>query len=775
MLRRPMRTQSLPPESTAPSGGQMMYASAFGGAGVRERGAAENDESAINAASDASAPSTVLLSMLCTPHNDGPDGQVFRLGRNVWKRYVRQDARAFPFTRTYLRGIKYTRFSVILLFVLYSHEAWQAHHRAKNWRGPRHAASASDRRIRRLPSHSKQYVKGVNMWRILLIAGMIVTIGNACAATDSLHLTKPEASIVTQDITHRRALVIGNAQYGEHPLEAASRDADDMSAALFSIGFEVTRRTNLNEADMRRTLDAFAAQLAPRDIALVYFAGHGVQAGGDARLLSLDAHQDKPVTLIDKSIALKEIVERMARGRKDGTNIVVLDMCLDGPFENVPVFKADLPSGTLVAYAAAPGAQAVESRQNGRYTAALLRTLSMHSGVTTRAFDDAAALLGQSSQRPWIASTLKRDVVLSESAARLDIVSASPETAAGTRGILPKDSNEQYELTFWESIKDSTYPSDYEAYLKAYPNGRFATLAKARIERLHATASAVAKPAASAPKPIVASAPVAPAKPPQPAMTAAAIAPKPAATKITGHEIKDCPSCPVLIPITPGTFTMGSNNDDPAEKPPHRVTLAHSFAIGKYAVTVEQWNACVDAGACTRIASDAESSSAPPANSPMRNVSWDDAQVYVKWLSKLGGKPYRLPTEAEWEYAARGGTQGTYWWGDQFKKGMADCKDCGDPYRAEAPTPVGSFAANPYGLFDMNGSVWEWVADCWHSSYKGAPADGRMWDDASCSVRVIRGGSWREGSAYMQSATRFKYSSSVRQSQNGFRVVRDEP
>ena len=82
-----------------------------------------------------------------------------------------------------------------------------------------------------------------------------------------------------------------------------------------------------------------------------------------------------------------------------------------------------------------------------------------------------------------------------------------------------------------------------------------------------------------------------------------------------------------------------------------------------------------------------------------------------------------------------------------FKKGMADCKDCSDPYRPEAPTSAGSFAANPYGLYDMNGSVWEWVSDCWHSSYKGAPADGRAWDDASCSVRVIRGGSWREGSA----------------------------
>ena len=569
------------------------------------------------------------------------------------------------------------------------------------------------------------------------------------------------------------ALVIGNDGYGEHPLRSAHRDAQSMSAALSSLGFSVTRRINVNQDAMQHALDSFIHRLGPRDTAFVYFAGHGIQAGGDALLLPLDASERAPATLIAKGIAVQDIVSRLTRLRPLSANIVVLDMCLNDPFGQTPARAMHLPPRTLVAFAAQPQASAAEDERNGFYSAALLRALAEEGQATSALFDTAAsdtASASHGAQRPWIASTLDAGFILGTHAVNYQVTADSANNAGGPvrlRGILPKNSTEQYELAFWESIKDSAYPSDYEAYLKAYPNGRFATLAKARIERLKATASARPPAAVSA-----ASA----ARPASPVIAAPAVKTNTVTnttTKPAGNELKDCAQCPLLIPIAAGTFTMGSNSDDPGEKPPHRVTIAHPFAIGKYEVTVEQWNACADAGACTRIAPDSNASVAPPANSPMRNVSWDDAQVYVKWLSKVGGKPYRLPSEAEWELAARGGTQSTYWWGEQMKKGTADCKECGDPYRADAPTPAGSFAPNPYGLYDMNGSVWEWVADCWHSSYKGAPADGRNWDDPSCSVRVIRGGSWREGAAYMQSATRFKYSASVRQSQNGFRVARD--
>jgi formylglycine-generating enzyme required for sulfatase activity len=354
--------------------------------------------------------------------------------------------------------------------------------------------------------------------------------------------------------------------------------------------------------------------------------------------------------------------------------------------------------------------------------------------------------------------------------------SSSPIMLAG---IIPKDSAEQYELTFWDSIKDSTHASDYEAYLKAYPNGRFAGLAQSRIERLRAATPKAELPKAEAPSQSAAPAAKAKSRAEKPAPKAAEAKSKaiPAAPVSSGSsasgsgtsELQDCPNCPMLVSLPAGEFIMGSNTDDPSEKPAHKVTIGTPFAIGKLEVTVDQWNACVAAGACPREASAANRAK----NTPVRDVSWDDAQQYVKWLSSSTGKPYRLPTEAEWEYATRGGTASRFWWGDKMKAGTANCKECGEPWSQDGPANVGSFAANPNGLFDVNGSVWEWVSDCWHNNYKNAPPDGNAWNEATCRVRVIRGGSWRDGASYMTSTTRFKYDASVRHSQNGFRVARD--
>ena len=611
------------------------------------------------------------------------------------------------------------------------------------------------------------------MWQKLLIMGVIGLLAVDSALADT-------------GARRRVALVIGNGAYAAQPLPGAVDDARTMAAALRDQGYSVVRHENLSGQRMREALLAFRRKLERGSVGVFYFAGHGMQVGPRVLLLPVDAAMDRPAQVLAQGTDLDLVLSQMTAPRPDQANVVMLDTCLDNPFQAGPASTPPLPPHTIIAYAAMPGQAALDRVGHGLWTAALQRAMQTPGRDIHEALSGAARQVAQDSanrQQPWFASTLTNSLAMATGAnapspSSLPALAATDAGPFISRGVLPKDSAEQYELTFWESVKDSTHASDYEAYLQAYPNGRFAGLARARIERLRAAAgpkpeAPAPKPAPEKPRPVTPARKPAPETPPAPAAASPIEQParapaSPATVPKSGADIRDCPACPVLVSVPQGVFTMGSNSSDPSEKPPHRVTIEAPFAIGKTEVTVEQWNACVEAGACPRVAE-----AARPPNSPARDISWDDAQVYVKWLTKVSGKPYRLPTEAEWEFAARGGSASRYWWGDEMKKGTANCKDCGDPWQADGPAPVASFAANGYGLYDMNGSVWEWVQDCWHSSYKGAPADGRAWEESFCPVRVIRGGSWRDGASYMPVTTRFKYDASVRHSQNGFRAARD--
>lgn len=258
---------------------------------------------------------------------------------------------------------------------------------------------------------------------------------------------------------------------------------------------------------------------------------------------------------------------------------------------------------------------------------------------------------------------------------------------------------------------------------------------------------------------------------PQPSAPAPAVGvfPKGAVEEDVQGGIRDCPLCPVLVKIEPGSFTMGSATGDPSSRPPHKVTLAKPFAIGKYEVTVGEWKACVQAGGCR----DATEPGGGDDRLPVRNIDWNDAVGYVEWLSEQTGKRYRLPSEAEWEYAARGGTRTAYWWGDTLGKGRANCQDCGGEYDRNLPAVVDAFPANPFGLHGTSGGVAEWVADCWTPSHAGSPKDGSVREKSGCTTRVLRGGSWRNDHSYAGSASRFYYDADVRYLANGLRVARE--
>jgi formylglycine-generating enzyme required for sulfatase activity/class 3 adenylate cyclase len=254
-----------------------------------------------------------------------------------------------------------------------------------------------------------------------------------------------------------------------------------------------------------------------------------------------------------------------------------------------------------------------------------------------------------------------------------------------------------------------------------------------------------------------AASPTAQPQPPQPQPSAS-----PAVTAVTPPPPAPSVREPEMVSLQGGSFSMGSN-DDATERPIRRVTIK-PFAIGKYPVTVREWNACAAAKVCGFTATGKD-------EAPVTNVSWADAKQYVTWLADTTKKAYRLPSEAEWEFAARGGTQTKYWWGEQMQPGMASCKDCGDSTAAEQPTKVGNFKANPFGLHDMGGAVDQWVEDCWHKNYQGAPSDGSPWLGGDCPSHVLRSGSWKNDTRYVRPANRDSYDTNVRYPTHGFRVA----
>jgi formylglycine-generating enzyme required for sulfatase activity len=238
-----------------------------------------------------------------------------------------------------------------------------------------------------------------------------------------------------------------------------------------------------------------------------------------------------------------------------------------------------------------------------------------------------------------------------------------------------------------------------------------------------------------------------------------------------GTIFRDCPECPEMVVLPAGSFDMGDTTESgfPDELPVHRVILAKPFAIGRFEITFAQWDACVDGEGCNGYRPDDQGWGR--GLQPVINVSWDDATAYVQWLSARTGKTYRLPSEAEWEYAARAGSKTNYPWGDDIEPSQARYDS------DEGPVPVGRYAPNAFGLYDTVGNVWEWTGDCWSDDYQGAPTDGSARRRDAWWHRVLRGGSWAFPARYVRSASRDGEGTGARFEVYGFRVLRslDEP
>jgi formylglycine-generating enzyme required for sulfatase activity len=281
---------------------------------------------------------------------------------------------------------------------------------------------------------------------------------------------------------------------------------------------------------------------------------------------------------------------------------------------------------------------------------------------------------------------------------------------------------------------------------------------------------------------------------------------------VKADTFRECPDCPEMVGIPAGKFLMGSPAHEPgrfdSEGPQHVVTLK-AFALGKFDVNSAEFLDFLRASRyqpapCNPILGlswkvEGRDLAYPPSQDepprwPAVCLSWKDAGAYIAWLNgqvkaahpalanrdlKSSGGPYRLPSEAEWEYAARAGSYSARWWGDDVGKANANCNGCGSEWDNHVLAPVDAFSPNAFGLYGMLGNAWQWTADCWHESYVGAPLDGAAWPEPNCAKHVLRGGAWNNVPIFIRSASRngagtdtsdYDYSSL-----SGFRVARDLP
>jgi formylglycine-generating enzyme required for sulfatase activity len=336
----------------------------------------------------------------------------------------------------------------------------------------------------------------------------------------------------------------------------------------------------------------------------------------------------------------------------------------------------------------------------------------------------------------------------------------------------------------WAYIQGSNDPKDLEKFAAQYPASSEAKQALARLDALKVRVQLAMKEEDEANRSL-------PVAADGSTCMLASLASR-SAQKLSKSEecaltpksaFKECDKCPEMIVVPAGSFKMGSAENEPEreadEGPQHAVKLVRDFAVGRFVVTFAEWDACAAEGGCKgyRPADQGWGRGAQP----VINVSWNDAKAYVEWLAKKTQKPYRLLTEAEWEYVARAATATPFWWGNSITPTQANYNGNNSyaggqtgEYRAKT-LPVSWFDPNPFGLYQVHGNVIEWVEDCVHDSYEGAPADGSAWKSAECSNRMTRGGAFSSDPASLRSAARYPTRADARSPQKGFRIARTLP
>jgi formylglycine-generating enzyme required for sulfatase activity len=544
--------------------------------------------------------------------------------------------------------------------------------------------------------------------RVIAIAGTCIFVANAQGVPPYSGRTLAVASN-----QNRVALVIGNAAYKQGALVNPVNDARAMAKRLRSLGFDVVLRENLKARDIGSVYREFRSKVTPGGVALVFYAGHGIQFKGQNYFPAVDAdiHSEEDVPL--QSLNLGNMLDNMEEA-KAGVSLVFLDACRDNPFarrfrsNTRGLAKVETASGMLIHYATRPGSVASDGDgQNGTYTEALLAQMS-EPGVPVEQMLKRVAnhvvAKTKGSQEPWVEGSLRGDfyfVLQKPAAAHVQALSADPEAE------------------IWAATESANTVEGYQAYLDSYPRGRHELAAQIRLAQM-----------------------------------------KKQGTDLHPDTVlKDCAECPDIVVIPAGHFDMGALGKT------HRVTIV-KFALGKTEVTQGLWKAV--------MGSNPSHFSTCGDDCPVEQVSWDDAQEFIKNLNAKTSGSYRLPSEAEWEYACRAGGRHEYcgsesldsigWYGAETPNGGNSGK---------TTNPVARKEPNAWGLYDMSGNVYEWTQDCWNDNYIRAPINGSAWITGDCERRVLRGGAWYSNQKAALSHFRFADYSSSRYNSRGFRLAKE--
>ncbi len=622
------------------------------------------------------------------------------------------------------------------------------------------------------------------MVRVILAAWLLAFAGHAASAEK------------------RVALVIGNSSYEIAPaLSNPRNDASDIAAALKRLNFEVTLGLDLTVAQFDNSVDAFTAAAKDADVALFFYSGHGVQIDKRGYLAPVNVKIESESSALRELVAIQEVVSRVENAAK--VSVVVLDACRDSPLQErlrrVALDKnkdlvppKGLPpvsvvgSNTLIVYATVSGETASDGAgRNSPFTGSLLKHIETPGLAVEIMFARVTADVLKKTggkQQPERYSRLQTELVLNSPQQAL-----ASQTPAGPQPPMSEAARA------WGDIKDLKEISVFEAFRKQYgqANTLYDTLASQRIEELKRQQVAINVPKAEA------------GRRAEDAcedglfVSVAQPAARPCIKPGSGESFKDCPDCPEMVVVPAGSFTMGSPESEPkrssAEGPQHEVRIAKPFAVGRFAVTRDEFETFVkdsghslDRGCRIWTGSEEQDSAgsfrspgfAQTGSHPVVCVNWNDARAYVQWLSGKTGKSYRLLTEAEREYAARAGRQTAFWWGSSISTGQANYNGNGTyagsakgEYRQKT-LPVKSFQPNPWGLYQVHGNVWDWVEDCWVGNYNEALADGSALTTGDCTSRVLRGGAWSSSPRVLRAACRDKYDPAIRYFALGLRVAR---